>query len=53
VLQNLIHQLKQVKKKAGREGPTFRDCLKFDNVLSESSIEGKRKALRTAENKGF
>jgi len=53
VLQNLCHRLKQVKKKAGREGPTFWDCLKFLTVLSERAIEGKQKALRSPENKGF
>jgi hypothetical protein len=49
----LVSPAHQVKKKAGREGPTFWDCLKFDYVLSERPIEGKQKALRNPENKGF
>jgi hypothetical protein len=37
----LLSPTHQMKKKAGREGPTFWDCLKFDSVLSERPIEGK------------
>jgi hypothetical protein len=42
-----------VKKKAGREGPTFWDCLKFKRILSRNNGEGKRKTPGSLENKGF